>query len=527
MDFDLLIKAQRPEFLQDEPVPAASRLAGWSALVHHFGISAPIVMPSCVSDNHIHGNRRMNGIWSVFDKRYAPDETFEGHIVFALRHENMDMLALKRILEAVPERAIADIVIAAPVSSIARRIWFYFETLTGRLLDIDDAPRLTAVPALDKRFYFTGKERLSTRHRVRDNLLGTGDFCPIIRRTEKLQSFVDLKLSEKAQETIGRVGKQLIARAASFLLLADSRASFEIENERAPTNRLERWGRAVLQAGERPLNQAEIYRLHSILIGSDNRFIPVGFREDAVFLGDRDHNNNPLPEFVGARPDDIPCLMSALFECNARLRATSAADLDPVLQAAAIAFGFVYIHPLADGNGRMHRCLIHNVLAERGFTPPGLVFPVSTVMLERIKDYRNVLQGHSAPLMDLIHWRALPNGNVHVSNDTSDLYRYFDCTSEAEFLYECVMHTVEYSLPREIDFLTCHDTAMSDIMNFVEMPDRMAEELIILTRQNNGLLSRKRRKKHPFDKLKDAEIKRIEQIISDAFGGFKKWAERE
>ena len=527
MDFDLLIKAQRPEFLQDEPVPAASRLAGWSALVHHFGISAPIVMPSCVSDNHIHGNRRMNGIWSVFDKRYAPDETFEGHIVFALRHENMDMLALKRILEAVPERAIADIVIAAPVSSIARRIWFYFETLTGRLLDIDDAPRLTAVPALDKRFYFTGKERLSTRHRVRDNLLGTGDFCPIIRRTEKLQSFVDLKLSEKAQETIGRVGKQLIARAASFLLLADSRASFEIENERAPTNRLERWGRAVLQAGERPLNQAEIYRLHSILIGSDNRFIPVGFREDAVFLGDRDHNNNPLPEFVGARPDDIPSLMSALFECNARLRATSAADLDPVLQAAAIAFGFVYIHPLADGNGRMHRCLIHNVLAERGFTPPGLVFPVSTVMLERIKDYRNVLQGHSAPLMDLIHWRALPNGNVHVSNDTSDLYRYFDCTSEAEFLYECVMHTVEYSLPREIDFLTCHDTAMSDIMNFVEMPDRMAEELIILTRQNNGFLSRKRRKKHPFDKLKDAEIKRIEQIMSDAFGGFKKWAERE
>ena len=527
MDFDLLIKAQRPEFLQDEPVPAASRLAGWSALVHHFGISAPIVTPSCVSDNHIHGNRRMNGIWSVFDKRYAPDETFEGHIVFALRHENMDMLALKRILEAVPERAIADIVIAAPVSSIARRIWFYFETLTGRLLDIDDAPRLTAVPALDKRFYFTGKERLSTRHRVRDNLLGTGDFCPIIRRTEKLQSFVDLKLSEKAQEAIGRVGKQLIARAASFLLLADSRASFEIENERAPTNRLERWGRAVLQAGERPLNQAEIYRLHSILIGSDNRFTPVGFREDAVFLGDRDHNNNPLPEFVGARPDDIPSLMSALFECNARLRATSAADLDPVLQAAAIAFGFVYIHPLADGNGRMHRCLIHNVLAERGFTPPGLVFPVSTVMLERIKDYRNVLQGHSAPLMDLIDWRALPNGNVHVSNDTADLYRYFDCTSEAEFLYECVMHTVEYSLPREIDFLTCHDTAMSDIMNFVEMPDRMAEELIILTCQNNGLLSRKRRKKHPFDKLKDTEIKRIEQIISDAFGGFKKWAERE
>ena len=149
----------------------------------------------------------------------------------------------------------------------------------------------------------------------------------------------------------------------------------------------------------------------------------------------------------------------------------------------------------------MHRCLIHHVLAERGFTPLGLVLPVSTVMLERIKDYRNVLQDHSAPLMDLIKWHAMPNGNVRVSNETSDLYRYFDCTREAEFIYECVMCTVEHSLPREIDFLVGHDRAMSDIMNFVEMPDRMAGDLIMLIRQNKGALSRERRKKHPTTSL--------------------------
>ena len=519
--FDMQIKAQRPAFLQNEPVPAASSLAGWSALVHHFGVSAPALKPSCVSNKHVHGNRRLDGIWSVFDKRYTPDATLEGHLDFALRHEDMDMLLLKRVFTSVPERSIADIVTGAPTSSLARRIWFYFETLTGRTLDIEDAPMLTAVPALDPRFYFTGKKKLSTRHRVHDNLLGTGDFCPIIRRTEKLQGFVDLDLSKRAQETIGRVGNQLIARAASFLLLADSRASFEIENERAPTNRLERWGQAVLQSGERPLNRTEIYRLHRILIGRDDRFTPAGFREDGVFLGDRDHNNNPLPEFVGARPEDVPDLMSALFDCNSRLRATSAADVDPVLQAAAVAFGFVYVHPLADGNGRMHRCLIHHVLAERGFTPPGMVFPVSTVMLDRINDYRNVLQGHSAPLMDFIAWHALPNGNVHVTDDTSDFYRYFDCTKEAEFLYECVIHTVEQSLPREIDFLSCNDTAIRYIMELVEMPNRIAGELVMFIRQNNGVLSRRRRKKHPFDKFSDAEITQIEQIVSDAFEGFQ------
>jgi len=91
-----------------------------------------------------------------------------------------------------------------------------------------------------------------------------------------------------------------------------------------------------------------------------------------------------------------------------------------------IAFGFVYIHPLADGNGRLHRCLIHHVLAERKFTPAAMVFPVSTVMQDQIEDYRETLQAHSKPLMDYINWRARPDRNVEILNDTTDLYQFFD-----------------------------------------------------------------------------------------------------
>jgi Fic family protein len=79
--------------------------------------------------------------------------------------------------------------------------------------------------------------------------------------------------------------------------------------------------------------------------------------------------------------------------------------LAPVLRSVATAFGFIYIHPFQDGNGRVHRCLIHNVLAERKHTPPGMVFPVSSVMLDRIDDYCTTLQAHSALLMDVIEWR--------------------------------------------------------------------------------------------------------------------------
>ncbi|WHP69593.1 Fic family protein [Phaeobacter inhibens] len=513
------IDAARPDFFQDEPVPEAVTLAGWAALAHHLSIAALVRKLSCISDKHVRGNKRGEGCWEVYDKRYRPDDTLEGHLNFALRHEDIDLLVLKRAFDAVPPKAVQDIIAATPTGANARRIWFFYETLTGTALELEDAPKVTAVDALDPKLYFTGKPRFSQRHRVRDNLLGTGMLCPVIRRTEKLQKLVASNLAAQAQDTIGKTGAQVIARAASFMLLADSRASFEIEGERAPINRLERWGRAILEAGKRPLNQTEIYRLHRILIGSDDRFTPVGYREDGVFLGERDHYNEPLPEFIGARPQDVVELMTALNECNNRLRISDADDIDPVLQAACIAFGFVYIHPLADGNGRLHRCIIHHVLAERGFTPPGMVFPVSTVMLDRIDDYRSVLQGHSAPLMDFIEWHALPNGNVEVTNETADLYRFFDCTAEAEFLYECVLRTIEDDLPREIDYLKRHDDAMRNIMNAVEMPDRIAESLIMFIRQNGGELSRKRRSRDPLDKLTDQEIDLIEGIVAEAFGG--------
>jgi len=191
-------------------------------------------------------------------------------------------------------------------------------------------------------------------------------------------------------------------------------------------------------------------------------------------------------------------------------------ELDPVLKAAATAFGFVYIHPFEDGNGRMHRCLIHHVLAERKFTPPGMVFPVSSVMLDRIDDYRNTLQGHSALLMPFIEWRPTPERNVEVLNDTGDLYRYFDCTEEAEFLYSCVQRTVEQDLPREIEYLRRHDEAIRRIMNVVEMPDRLAEDLVQYIRENKGTLSKKRRKGE-FQKLRNDEVTVIEGIVREVF----------
>ncbi|MBW7851396.1 MAG: Fic family protein [Rhodospirillales bacterium] len=506
--------AHSPHF-QESAVPDETRLAGWTALVKEFSIEAPVRQPSCVSEKHIKGSQREERNWQVFDKRYWPGDSFADHLTFAFRHETLDLLILKRIFDAVPDDAVEELVRAAPTGVPARRIWYFYELLTGKTLDLPDAQSVAAIDLLDPAAYFTSKPRLSKRHRVRDNLLGTVRFCPLIRRTKALEEFIGRELDQTARETVGRTGAHLVARAASFMLLADSRASFEIEGERPPRSRLERWGRAIMQAGRNKLTVEEIVRLHQILI-EDTRFIQPGLRREGVFLGERDHNYDPLPEFIGARPEDLPDLVGGLIDANDRM---SEAGIDPVLQSTATAFGFVYVHPLQDGNGRLHRCLIHHVLAERKFTPPGMVFPVSSVMLDRIDSYRTTLQADTGPLMPFIEWRPTPDRNVEVLNDTADLYRYFDYTSTAEFLYGCVRHTVEHDLPREIEYLRRHDEALRRVMDTVEMPDRLAENLIMFVRQNGGSLSKKRRQSE-FEALTDVEVAQLEAIVREAFDGF-------
>ena len=127
----------------------------------------------------------------------------------------------------------------------------------------------------------------------------------------------------------------------------------------------------------------------------------LGLRLEGGFVGQHDRDSRmPLPDHISARHEDLRSLIDGLVAFDR----TAGPHLDPVLAAAALAFGFVYIHPFEDGNGRLHRYLIHHVLAERGFNPPGVVFPVSAAILDRIDDYRRTLESYSARLLPLIQW---------------------------------------------------------------------------------------------------------------------------
>jgi len=496
---------------QERRLPEKATPAGYSALIEACRLSVPL--PRTLFAIGEHHRLREEGGWRIMTPRHAPRPTLAGHLTFALKYEGLDLAVLKRLFAVIGPRPIEEIVRDKPSGSYARRLWFLYEWLTGATLDLPDATAGNYVPVLDPKRQYAAAAVNVSRQRVKNNLPGTPEFCPLVFRTEVLDRFAGLNLQQRARTLIAEIPRDILARTAAFLLLKDSRASYAIEGERPPQGRIQRWGRAIGEAGRRPLDRDELLRLQNIVIG-DSRFVALGFRTAGGFVGDHDRATRlPLPEHISARPEDLDSLISGLIAFDSG----AGPSLDPVIAAAILAFGFVYIHPFEDGNGRLHRYLIHHVLAERGFNPPGLVFPVAATILERIESYRAVLEEHSQRLLPLVEWEATDRCNVRVLNDTGDFYRYFDATPHAEFLYGCVQETIEQELPKETAFLKNYDTFRSRIGELIDMPDRTIDLLFRLLQQNGGKLSNRARAKE-FSALTDTEAAAIEAIYQNTFG---------
>jgi len=497
--------------ISGEALPAQTRPAGYAALIAAFALRVPPLDELiAIGDRHSY---RQEGRWRILTPRYLPAETIAAHIEFALRHQGVDLAVLNALFQTLPPEVIEEWVRSEPTGQYARRIWFLYEWLLGQRLNLEDAGRATYAPVLDpKQQYATAGETV-TRHRVRNNLPGTPDFCPLVRRTESLDDLLSNELAGEARAVVQRTAPDLMARAAAFLLLEDSKASYVIEGERPPQDRIQRWGHAIGEAGQAPLTDDQLLRLQRLVIG-DARFTHMGWRTAGGFVGGRDRDTNaPLPEHISARADDLQRLIAGLIAYADRGEDADG-NLNPVIAAAAVAFGFVFIHPFEDGNGRIHRWLVHHVLGRRGFNPPGVVFPVSAVFLERLADYKAALEHFSQPRLALTQWETTPELNVRVLNNTRDLFRFFDATRQAEFLAQCVVQTIRTTLPQEIDYLRRYDLAKSRVGAFIEIPDARFDLMMGFLRQNQGHFSNRARERE-FSQLTDEEVRAIEGIYQD------------
>jgi len=491
-------------------LPEKATPAGYAALVDAYDLQSPLPRTlSAIGERH--RVREEHG-WRILTPRHAPSPDLEGHLTFALKYEGLDLAMLKSLFGRIDAPIIEALLRSKPTGRYARRIWFLYEWLNGKRLNLPDIEKGTYVPAVDPEQQWAVEGENSPRHRVRNNLPGTPAFCPLVFRTRKLDEFIALDLTQRARNVVANVPRDLLARTAAFLLLKDSKSSYAIEGERAPQNRIQRWGRAIGEAGRREINLDELLRLQAIVIG-DARFVRMGLRQEGGFVGQHDRDSRmPLPDHVSARPEDLQSLIDGMVAFDRG----PAQRLDAVVAAAVLAFGFVYVHPFEDGNGRIHRYLIHHVLAQRGFNPPGVVFPVSAAILERIDEYRAVLEDYSKRLLPIIQWEPTPDGNVKVLNNTADYYRFYDATPHAEFLYSCVKKTIEQDLPEETEFLRRYDNFRTRVQELIDMPDRTSDLLFNFLRQNGGRMS-KRARENEFSKMTDTEVSAVEQAYANAF----------
>ena len=501
-------------------LPEEGCAVGYTSIINKLNFKIPI--PDQFSMVCNRNKKYETEEWIVFPNKYLPDDhlgkseidALYRHLVFALKYEGINLLVFNQLAHHYNDQDLNTLVSIEPKGQYSRRIWFLIEWLLGK--ELTGKKKLTKrgyINLVDEKLQYAIEGEKSSRQLVINNLPGTINYCPLIRKTEKLEHLISKNYSKQKDEYLQGLRKDILQRASAFLLLQDSKASFTIEGESPKSKRATRWGQAIGQAGTKEVSKEELLRLQQIVI-ENARFIDMGFRKKGGFIGEHDRiTGEPIPNHVSARWEDLDKLIDGLIETNNKL---SESNLDPVLAATIIAFGFVFIHPFEDGNGRIHRYLIHHVLAKMKFSQQGMIFPVSASILNHIDDYRVTLERYSHPLLDLINWEETSDHNIRVLNDTIDFYRYFDLTKQAEFLYECVQDTIENIIPQEISYLTNFDEFKRYLDEEYEMPDNMVALLVRFLEQNHGKLSKRAQEKE-FEALEKDEIIDIEKNYSEIF----------
>jgi hypothetical protein len=489
------------------------RAAGYEYLLKKYALAGmPNWHRSAVATTGTHYSKFHNGfVDEVFRTQYWPGEKVGDHLEFALKYDGVNLGLLGRIFEKTSQDELSEYIKSRPTGKYTRRIWFFYEFLSGKQLPIEDLTSGNYIDALEARdYYIVHNGKKSPRHRIVNNLLGPKTFCPVVRRTEKLSKLNSADLRKRCEDIAAEYPPELLRRALGYLYNKETKSSFEIEHIKPNTSRTEKFITALELAEKEDFCEKErLIELQNRIV--DPRFKDNDYRMSQNYIGQTVPYQNEIIHFICPKPDDLPSLMEGLIDSHKLMKT---GNIPPVIHAAVIAYGFVFLHPFEDGNGRIHRFLIHNILSLQNLVPCGLMFPVSAVMLKNQTDYDASLEAFSRPLLQLIDYQLDKMGQMTVENDTASWYQYMDMTPQAEALYEFVKKTIDDELVEELSFLAKYYSTRKAVQDIIDMPDRLIDLFIQFCLQNNGSLSARKRSAH-FDFLTDKELSDMEQAVKD------------
>jgi hypothetical protein len=435
------------------------------------------------------------------------------HLQFHLRHEVPQMEFLSRLFAKTGPAFVQAWVDAEPTGQYARRAAFLYEWLTEDTLQVPKRIGGNYVDAIDHtKLVAASADRAVKvqRWRINDNLPGTRYFCPTIVKTDATVQAMALDVPQLFQNLADEFGEDLLQRAAVWMTLRESKASFAIEGEADQASRTERFAEVMAQRtghGDSALSDTTLAQLQSEILGKRTTLTHFGLRQSPVFVGETIRYQDVV-HYVAPPADDVAAMLGGLRTFLERTQGQSA-----VMRSAVAAFGFVYIHPLADGNGRVHRFLINDILRRDGAVPDPVILPVSAVITDDSGERRNydrVLDEVSKPLMQQAreHIAFTSRHTIYpdgvVSNFEFDgneqvrpVWRYLDLGPHVVYLSNIMKRTLTEQMREQSRYLRSHGRARQVLKEIVEMPDQQADRILTSIEQNNGELSNALAKQMP------------------------------
>jgi hypothetical protein len=436
------------------------------------------------------------------------------HVEFSLKYDDFSLDFLKAVFERIPQADTEAFVNASPGSKYARKIGFLYEFLTGKELHLKRPVSGNYADLLDEEKYITGATVKNPRWRINNNLLGTPDFCPIVRKTRELQQLMNEDIAARIENLKKGYSQDVFNRAILYLFKKETRSSYQIEREEPSSDRLEKFITLLERAGgetnEEIISKPRLVQLQNAIV--DPRYIANDYRDHSIYVGESLPNFDEYVHYIGPPPVMVSSLMEGL-----KATTVKSAKAGATIRAAIISFGFVFIHPFEDGNGRIHRFLIHDILVHDELVPRGMIIPVSAHMLNNMPDYDRVLERYSKPLMQRIRYSKDRNEEVVITNasEVEGYFRYPDLTDQCIYLIRTILSTIKEDMPGELLFIHRYDEAKKALQNIVDMPDRKINHMLLFLHQNQGAFPKRRREQ--FKELTDVEIERMQKAYREVF----------
>jgi hypothetical protein len=414
------------------------------------------------------------------------------HLLFALKHEDIELALLMEAMRRVSGNDVLAEVTRTPSGQYTRQLGFFWEEAHGRRLEGAPVATGAVVDIFDPKRYVTVPGAASMPFwRVRWNGLGTTRWCATVSRTPLIERAMASDLPGRVRAYAEGLTGAVRERALSFAYLSETRSSFAIENE-VPSEQRQAAFVALLHAAhkENPLTEAYLTDLQQATI-SNVLDRALGFRIEQNYLA------NSLPGAAGVTyvpppPGAVGDLMAEMMSfANAM-----PAGIDPIIAGAISAFGFVFIHPFMDGNGRLSRFLIHHALCQSGALNSGLILPISVAMKKHENEYLDALKAFSVPARERWNVTWLDGDDFefeYLGSDGLELYRYWDATRAVEFTYQMAEQALAVELRTNVEYLERYDFVSRKVN---ELVDIRGSDLAVLIRgalEQHGAVSKRRR----------------------------------